>query len=147
MMLTIIAGSHGVGKTSFAGVVENNSGGVFLKTTLRGSSPELEIKAAKEKGCRVQLLYIALDSAEECLARVRHRAARGGLDVPEDEVLQSFNERWERLMQLLPHCDEAKFFDNGNGFVKVAEYKNEKILFTSGLQPVWLQEMKKYLKI
>ena len=42
---------------------------------------------------------------------------------------------------ILPYCDEATFYDNENGFVAVAEYKNGEIMQIGSVQPSWLKEL------
>ena len=44
-------------------------------------------------------------------------------------------------MTILPYCDEATFYDNENGFVAVAEYKNGEIMQIGSVQPSWLKEL------
>ena len=44
-------------------------------------------------------------------------------------------------MKVLPYCDEAKFFDNDNGFVLVAVYRNGQILPVGEALPVWLTQL------
>lgn len=46
---------------------------------------------------------------------------------------------------MLPYCDEARFFDNDNGFVEVAEYQNGELQLLGDLRPAWVQELKQYL--
>ena len=45
------------------------------------------------------------------------------------------------VVKLLPYCDEAKFFDNDNGFVLVAEYRNGELLPVGDKRPAWLLEL------
>lgn len=47
------------------------------------------------------------------------------------------------MTKVLPYCDEAEFYDNGNGFVKVAEYRNGEIRPVGTLRPAWLVELMK----
>ena len=37
------------------------------------------------------------------------------------------------------------FFDNDNGFVEVAEYKNGELLLVGDLRPAWVLELQRYL--
>ena len=47
-----------------------------------------------------------------------------------------------RAAKILPYCDEAKFFDNNNGFTLVAEWRNGQLLLIGGREPLWLRELK-----
>lgn len=115
------------------------------ETTLSGRKTELTAVRAKEKGYYIRLYYVGLDTAEECLKRIANRVQHGGHDIPESDVNRRFAGRWEAVRKILPYCDEAHFFDNDNGFVEVAEYKNGELLLKGSLQPTWIQELEKYL--
>ena len=94
------------------------------ETTLSGRKTEATAKQVRELGYHVRLFYIGLDSAEESLSRISNRVKRGGHDIPRDDVVRRFAGRWEAVGKVLPYCDEAEFYDNDNGFVLVAEYRN-----------------------
>ena len=89
----------------------------------------------------MRLYYIALDTAQESLARIENRVKRGGHDIDREDVLRRFSGRWEAVKKVLPYCDEAEFYDNDNGFVKVAEYRNGELLPIGERRPVWLTEL------
>lgn len=115
------------------------------ETTLSGYKTEQTAKQAREAGYYVRLSYIALDTAQESLARIENRVRRGGHDIGREDVLRRFSRRWEAVGKVLPYCDEAEFYDNDNGFVKVAEYRNGEILPTGEHRPAWLTELQTYL--
>ena len=116
------------------------------ETTLSGHRTEKTAAEAREKGYSVRLFYIGLDSPEECLARIENRVRHGGHDIPEPDVLRRFAGRWEAVAKVLPYCDEARFFDNDNGFVEVAEYLNGELVLKGNRRPAWVQELAEYLK-
>lgn len=115
------------------------------ETTLSGRKTEATAKLVKELGYTVRLFYIGLDSAAESLSRIQNRVKRGGHGIPEDDVERRFAGRWEALAKVLPYCDEAEFYDNGNGFVKVAEYRSGKLYAVSRHTPQWLVELMAYI--
>jgi len=84
---------------------------------------------------------VGLDTLEESKARIANRVRRGGHDIPEKDVENRFSHRFEDVLKILPYCDEAKFFDNDNGFVLVAEYRNGEILPVGGNKPLWLASL------
>jgi len=47
----------------------------------------------------------------------------------------------------LPLCDKVVFYDNENGFVKVAEITNNKFNYSNGIRPEWLEEFKEKLDL
>lgn len=178
-VFTIIGGVNGVGKSSFTGVLKEQTtdlgtiidvdkitadvggnplagGKAALKkirecidrglsftqeTTLSGFKTEATAKEVKELGYRVRLFYVALDTAEESLSRIENRVRRGGHNIPSDDVIRRFGGRWDAVKKILPYCDQAEFYDNDNGFVKVAEYRNGELRTVGSKCPQWLQEL------
>ena len=74
------------------------------------------------------MYYIALDTPQECLDRIANRVRRGGHNISEVDVERRFAGRWDAVARILPYCDTAEFYDNDNGFVEVAEYRNGELL-------------------
>ncbi len=161
---TIVGGVNGVGKSSFTGSLKAQSltlgmivdetaiekinnclenGYSFTgETTLSGSKTARTCAAAKEKGYFIRLYYIGLNTEQESIKRIKNRVEKGGHNIPEDTVRNRFNTRFESLKKVLPYCDEALFFDNDNGFIQVAEYRNGELIVTTDNPPRWLKELK-----
>ena len=106
----------------------------------------LTAKQVKELGYHVRMFYVGLDTLDESLLRIQNRVRRGGHDIPNDDVSRRFSSRWEALAKVLPYCDEAEFYDNDNGFVKVAEYRNGEFRTVGKRTPNWISELQDYLK-
>lgn len=160
---TIIGGANGCGKSSLLGIlqaVRNDLGLLFdhppvermdeclakgvnftQETTLSGTRTERTIRQAKELGYTIRLYYIGLDSLEESLLRIENRVKKGGHNIPQRDVERRYAGRWEALVKVLPYCDEARFFDNGNGFMEVARYENGELLAITQSPPEWLKEL------
>lgn len=99
-------------------------------------------KVAKAAGYYIRLFYVGLDSAEEALKRIQNRVEKGGHGIPEEDVYLQFERQIGALTQVLPYCNEAIFFDNGNGFFEVATYRNGEIVpIGNGNRPPWLEEL------
>ena len=111
------------------------------ETTLSGARTERTIRRAKERGYTIRLYYIGLDTMEESLGRIRNRVAKGGHDIPKADVERRFQSRFTDVLRVLPYCDEARFFDNDNGFVEVAEYRNGELIPRVSTPPRWLLEL------
>lgn len=111
------------------------------ETTLSGYRTESTAKKVKDLGYYVRLFYIGLDSVDESLQRIQNRVKRGGHNIPTDDVERRFQGRWEAVAKVLPYCDIAEFYDNDNGFVKVAEYRNGEIRKVGEHSPKWLIEL------
>ena len=116
------------------------------ETTLSGYRTEKTASDAQERGYYVRLFYIGLDTKEECLTRIANRVARGGHNISEDDVSRRFAGRWESVAKILPHCNEARFYDNDNGFVEVAEYRNGELILKGDVRPAWVLQLSGYLK-
>ena len=111
------------------------------ETTLSGARTERTIRRAKERGYTIRLYYIGLDTMEESLGRIANRVAKGGHDIPKADVERRFQSRFADVLRVLPYCDEARFFDNDNGFVEVAEYRNGELIPRVSNPPRWLLEL------
>lgn len=116
------------------------------ETTLSGVRTEKTMQRAKESGYTVRLYYVGLDTVDESLKRIENRVAKGGHDIPTQDVQRRFTSRFQDLIRILPYCDEAVFFDNDNGFVEVAEYKNGELLAKGSLRPQWLKSLQQAMQ-
>jgi len=116
------------------------------ETTLSGYKTEATAKEVKELGYHIRMFYVGLDTLSESLVRIENRVKRGGHNIPKDDVQRRFSGRWEAVAKVLPYCDEAEFYDNDNGFVKVAEYRNGELRTIGNHIPNWLFELQNHLK-
>ena len=148
--ITAIAGTYPLegGRIALARIKECLEKGVSFtqETTLSGRRTAKTAADARARGYFVRLYYIGLDTAEECIKRIENRVARGGHDIGRDDVLRRFAGRWDSVSKILPYCDEARFFDNDNGFVEVAEYRNGELAQKGELRPEWLLQLSDYLR-
>lgn len=135
------------GKAALRKINDRISKGVSFtqETTLSGRHTEATAQKVVEKGYRVRLYYIGLDSAAESISRIANRVRRGGHDIPTQDVERRFANRWEAVAKVLPYCDEAEFYDNDNGFRLVAEYRNGELRTVGSRVPGWLKELRAYL--
>lgn len=111
------------------------------ETTLAGGYARKLARRAKAAGYYVRLYYVGLDTVEESLQRIQNRVRKGGHDIPRRDVESRFARRFADVAKVLPYCDEGRFFDNDNGFVLVAEYRNGEILPIGSHRPQWLAQL------
>lgn len=111
------------------------------ETTLSGKKTLNTIKRAIDKDYYIRLYYVGLDTLDESLTRIENRVKKGGHNIDSDTVANRFEKRFDDLIAVLPYCNEATFYDNDNGFVPVAKYKNGEILPFGNKQPKWLIEL------
>ena len=111
------------------------------ETTLSGKKTLNTIKRAIDKDYYIRLYYVGLDSMEESLLRIENRVKKGGHNIDTQAVTKRFAKRFDDLLAVLPYCNEATFYDNDNGFVTVAKYKNGEMQTIGQQQPKWLAEL------
>lgn len=111
------------------------------ETTLSGRKTLDTIKRAIAKNYYIRLYYVGLDTVEESLLRIANRVKKGGHNIETETVSRCFGKRFEDLLAVLPYCNEATFYDNDNGFVTVAKYKNGELQTVGQHSPQWLLEL------
>ncbi len=131
------------GKAAIAAIDDCLSKGISFtqETTLSGFRVERTAQIAREQGYYIRLFYVGLDTLDESIKRIRNRVEKGGHDIPKDDVTRRFNERFNALRRVLPYCDEAALFDNDNGFVQVAQYRNGELIPLVDARPSWLLKL------
>lgn len=110
------------------------------ETTLSGQQVLQTIQQAKAENYRIRLYYVGIGSAEESLLRIENRVRKGGHDTPVQDVCEQYERRFADLAAILPYCDEVHFYDNENGFQKVAFYQNGTIFPLTDHLPPWMRD-------
>ena len=116
------------------------------ETTLSGVRTLKTIKRARERDYFIRLYYVGVSSSDESIRRIRNRVEKGGHNIPTEDVQRRYSKRFEDLARVLPYCNEARFFDNENGFAEKAEYRNGSLITKGGEIPQWLNELAEYLR-
>lgn len=112
------------------------------ETTLSGHRAAQTARRARDDGYYIRMYYVGLNSAEDCIERIANRVRKGGHSIPDNDVFRRYENRIESLTHVLPYCDEATFFDNDNGFVEVAIYRNGEIVLHENA-PQWIRDVAK----
>ena len=115
------------------------------ETTLAGYRTVRTIKQARKQGYYITMYSVGLSSMEESIDRITNRVRKGGHNIPIDDVKRRYEKRISSLSRVIPLCDEVIFYDNENGFIKVAEIKNNKFRYFNGYKPKWIVEYKNAL--
>ncbi|MGL4607578.1 MAG: hypothetical protein ACRCU3_08960 [Eubacteriaceae bacterium] len=108
------------------------------ETTLMSNQVFKTVKAAYERNFFIELNYIGLDSAEKSIQRIENRVFEGGHHIDTQDVIRRFNNRFKYLKKIIPYCNKVEFYDNKNGFAKVAEVHNRKLIMITKTPPLWL---------
>lgn len=140
----IKAGKKAIAEINYC--LENNLS-FTQETTLAGHRVEKTIRQARRQGYYVTMFYVGLSSKEESLNRIANRVKKGGHDIPKNDVIRRFDNRINSLKKIVPLCDEVIFYDNENGFVKVAEIINNKFSYTNSYRPQWIEDFKRELAL
>ena len=117
------------------------------ETTLSGKHIADTILKAKSSGYAVNMIYIALNSAEESISRVAERVRKGGHYIPDDIIRRRFNTRFDALQRVLHSCDYAGFYDNAYDYELIAEYSNKSIRKIVDEYPAWMARLESVLYI
>ena len=117
------------------------------ETTLAGHRTERTLKQARKQGYYITMFYVGLNSKEESISRIANRVRKGGHSIPESDVERRFKNRFESLKKVIPLCDEVIFYDDENGFIKVAEITNNKFSYSNGYRPQWIVELNEILDL
>ncbi len=115
------------------------------ETTLSGTRTLKTIKKARELDYFIRLYYIGVNTAEESIKRIKNRVEKGGHSISDEDVIRRYNKRFKDLIAILPYCNEVKLYDNENGFIEKAEYRNGRLIIKSDNVPQWLAELKRCL--
>lgn len=84
----------------------------IFETTLSSQQSIRLMREAKAAGFNVDLYYVALDTVERNIERVKFRIALGGHDIPEDAIRRRYKGSLAHLPQALALADEAVLVDN-----------------------------------
>lgn len=82
------------------------------ETVLANASYRTLCERAQAAGVRVELAYVAIATVEDALARVRIRVAKGGHDVPEQDIRRRWALSHDNLAWFAAHADEVRVYDN-----------------------------------
>ena len=116
-----------------------------VETVMSHPSKVAWLEEAQQRQWRTYLYYIATDDPEICMARVRHRVAMGGHDVPKDRVAERYGRSLAQLYAAIRHTNRAFIFDNSATTVQqqkwIAEVTEGRHLELKVTEvPAWFQE-------
>ena len=111
-----------------------------VETTLAGHGKLELFRQAKSRGFEVHLMFIGLDTPEQCVGRIRNRVAKGGHFVPDADVMRRFARSVANAVHALPLADIAKFYDNsGSGHRLVLIAKAGVVVWQAERLPGWVK--------
>jgi predicted ABC-type ATPase len=124
-----------------------------LETTLRSTITFEQAKLAKEKGFRVLMRYVALDTVEQHIERVKRRAARGGHSASETTLRRIHGSSLANLpIALKPEesgIEIVRIYDNSRPEsrpVLTLAARQGRIVWLRDLFPDWLRQALSWTK-
>jgi predicted ABC-type ATPase len=105
-----LAGAERAEKAVWRAIAEGKS--VAVETVLSSDKFIPILAAARRRGYRTRLIFVALRSVEEALARIAVRVKLGGHDVPSARVRTRWGRSHDNLVRLLPLVDDLLVFSN-----------------------------------
>lgn len=111
-----------------------------IETTLSSRGRVNLLRKAKSRGYEIHLVFIGMDSPERCVARVWHRAARGGHFVPDADVRRRYARSVANAIVALRLADDAHFYDNsGDGPRLILVAKAGQVVWRAEVVPEWVK--------
>jgi len=102
------------------------------------------MKAAKNAGFEVNLIFVAVSSLAINKGRVADRAAQGGHDIPLDVQNRRFGKTFENAVKAINIAHSAQIFDNtGMQHVLVGLVKHQKVTLASPDKAPWITRILK----
>jgi predicted ABC-type ATPase len=105
-----LAGAERAEKAVWRAIAEGRS--VAVETVLSSEKFFPILDAARKRRYRSRLIFVALPSVDEALARIASRVALGGHNVPADRVKARWARAHDNLVRLLPLVDDVLVFSN-----------------------------------
>lgn len=118
-----------------------------IETTLAGSGPLDRIRDAKALGYRVRIYYVAIDTQELNVERVRRRVLQGGHGIPQSDIRRRYERSLRNAPFALSLADRASLLDNTLRHTStVAEIESGKVLWQASDIPIWAGRILRYLR-
>lgn len=107
----------------------NKQKSVHVETTLAGNGhAQLKlIDLAHANGFVVTLIYVALDSSDRAIRRVRHRVETGGHGVEPGLIEKRYAQSLKNLSTVAANVDIIKIYDNSSNEMRPVYARKEKI--------------------
>ena len=93
-----------------------------FETTLSGLSYIRRLQAWKQKGYRIEIVYLRLGTTQLALRRIASRVRQGGHDVPRVDVVRRFSRSWDNFQhEYRGLADSWAVYDNSGDEPRLLE--------------------------
>ncbi len=82
------------------------------ETTLSSHQSIKLLRAARDAGYAVLLVFVALQSADLHVLRVRQRVMQGGHSIPEAAIRRRYDKTFDQLQRAIPYSTAVEIYDN-----------------------------------
>lgn len=125
----------------------NNKKSFVIETTLSGKSVLNRLKEAKNAGFKVEMVYVGLDSVDLNIQRVANRVAKGGHNIPTEDIIKRYNSSRENLIKSINLLDKLEIYDNTNNVELNFAVKNNEIIYVNKNSKQWVLDIKESIEI
>jgi predicted ABC-type ATPase len=117
-----------------------------LETNLAKSSHYSLFKDYQEKGYRVEVTYVSLQSVELCKQRVAARVEQGGHNIPEKQIEERYAGGLEALKKNYQVPDRIELVDNTRQHTSVLIIEQGKITQQAPNLPKWAADIRDHIR-
>ena len=111
-----------------------------VETTLSGRSIMTLMADARSRGYEIHLLFVALNSPEKSITRIRTRAERGGHFIPDVDVKRRYTRSLANLVEAIRLADIARIYDNsGDEHRAILMARSGVVLWRTTPLPRWAE--------
>jgi predicted ABC-type ATPase len=112
-----------------------------IETTLAGSGEIELMKEAKELNYKTNLVYIGVDDVSLSRTRIRIRVAKGGHNVPNEDIARRYERSINNLLKAFKISDRAYILDNSSTKRNLLYFKNGRIeKQVKSILPKWAEK-------
>jgi predicted ABC-type ATPase len=113
-----------------------------VETTLSSRASLAMIRDARRRGYEIRLIYVALNSPEKNIVRVRNRARLGGHFIPDADVRRRYERSMANPPKALRAVDLAEIYDNsGDRHRLVLVVRRGVVVERAADLPWWVQSL------
>lgn len=112
-----------------------------FETTLTGKNELNFMRKAKAEGYKVNLLFVGIPDSKVSLMRVATRVARGGHNVPKEDIFRRYNRSMTNLLAAITVSDRYYIFDNSDEKSKLLVSKSHgRVKHNAKSFPSWFKD-------
>lgn len=112
------------------------------ESTLSGREILRAMAKAKERGFRVDFVFVGVARVATSKARVANRVALGGHDIPDEVQERRFARTFANAAAAVRIAEQSALYDNGaRGHELIAEVRRGVVVFRAERAPAWSDRM------